>query len=293
VSSILLATHGGVGADGAVRVASLLARRLGAALEALVVLEPMPVVDYGFGVVATYSPDEEEAIDAQLVADASAQLTRCDAHESALRSVIGLPASEIAAAARDADAEAIVVGLGPHGVVARALGQETVLQLVQVASTPILAVPASVSELPRRVVAAVDFTPTSICAAQTAARWLAAGDALHLVHVRSAHADHDAGRPPLRVGDDAWRLASLAHELEVADGVRVTTALLDGDTGEGPAAALLHYADRNDADLVALGSHGYGLWKRLALGSVASKVVRLTTKPVLVVPVASVPVDTP
>ena len=289
MSKILLAAHGGAGSDGAVRVASLLARRVGAGLEALVVLEPMPVVDYGFGVVASCSPGEEEAIDAQLVADASAQLTRCDARDCTLRSSFGVPATEIAESARTMAADAIVVGLGPHGVVARALGQETVLQLVQVASTPILAVPASVSELPHRVVAAVDFTPTSICAAQTAARWLAAGDALHLVHVRSAHADHDTGRPPLRVGDDAWRLASLAHELEVADGVSVKTALVDGD----PATALLHYADRHDADLVALGSHGYGLWKRLALGSVASKVVRLTTKPVLVVPVASVPVDTP
>ena len=288
MSKILLATHGGAGADGAVRVASLLAPRVGAELEALVVLEPMPVVDYGFGVVASCSAEEEEAIDAQLVADASAQLARCDAGGGALRSCFGLPADEIAGAARASDAETIVVGLGPHGAVARALGQETALQLVQIASTPILAVPADATELPHRVVAAVDFTPTSIRAANTAARWLVAGDVLHLVHVRSGHhAARAGGDRPFTDQEDGARLEALAHEITVGRGVRVETAGVDGE----PAPALLHFATRHDADLIALGSHGYGMWKRLTLGSVASKIVRLTTKSVLVVPIRCLPAN--
>lgn len=288
MSKILLATHGGAGADGAVRVASLLAPRVGAELEALVVLEPMPVVDYGFGVVASCSAEEEEAIDAQLVADASAQLARYDAAGGALRSCFGLPADEIAGAARASDAETIVVGLGPHGAVARALGQETALQLVQIASTPILAVPGDATELPHRVVAAVDFTPTSIRAARTAARWLVAGDVLHLVHVRAGHHAARAGADlPFTDQEDGARLEALAHEIAVGRGVRVETAVVDGE----PAPALLDFAARHDADLIALGSHGYGMWKRLTLGSVASKIVRLTTKSVLVVPIRCLPAN--
>ena len=37
---------------------------------------------------------------------------------------------------------------------------------------PILAVPASVTTIPRRVIAAIDFSPTSMHAARTAAAWL-------------------------------------------------------------------------------------------------------------------------
>ncbi|HEX6965265.1 MAG TPA: universal stress protein, partial [Gemmatimonadaceae bacterium] len=48
-------------------------------------------------------------------------------------------------------------------------------------------------------------------------------------------------------------------------------------------------AEREHADLIALGSHGYGMWKRFMLGSVASKVLRLATCSVLVVRPAGVP----
>jgi nucleotide-binding universal stress UspA family protein len=44
VSRILLATHGGHGADGAVRVASLLAQRRHASLDVVTVLEPLPLL---------------------------------------------------------------------------------------------------------------------------------------------------------------------------------------------------------------------------------------------------------
>jgi nucleotide-binding universal stress UspA family protein len=67
----------------------------------------------------------------------------------------------------------------------------------------------------------------------------------------------------------------------------VETAVVDGE----PAPALLDFATRHDADLIALGSHGYGMWKRLTLGSVASKIVRLTTKSVLVVPIRCLPAN--
>ena len=53
------------------------------------------------------------------------------------------------------------------------------------------------------------------------------------------------------------------------------------------ASALLEYLDRIQADLIALGSHGYGLWKRLTIGSVSSKILRVATCSVLVQPLGS------
>jgi nucleotide-binding universal stress UspA family protein len=49
-----------------------------------------------------------------------------------------------------------------------------------------------------------------------------------------------------------------------------------------PATAILDDASSNGADLIALATHGRGGLKRLLVGSVADKVVRGTTTPVLV-----------
>lgn len=48
-----------------------------------------------------------------------------------------------------------------------------------------------------------------------------------------------------------------------------------------PAIAILEYAAMRGADLIALATHGRGGWSRVALGSVADKVVRGTARPVL------------
>jgi nucleotide-binding universal stress UspA family protein len=48
-----------------------------------------------------------------------------------------------------------------------------------------------------------------------------------------------------------------------------------------PAAAILEYASTHAVDLIAIATHGRGGWSRLALGSVADKVLRGATMPVL------------
>ena len=181
---LLLATHGGASADGAVRVAHLLSRRVGAQLDVVCVFEPMPPIDFGFEVTMPLSPEEEAGIKEQIRQHALSQLTSCGIEGMPIERS-GPAATEIAAAARLAHADLVILGLGPHTALDRALGGETALQLVQQASTPVLAVPGSASMIPRRAVAAIDFTPTSVRAVQTLARVLQPGDELHLVHVRT------------------------------------------------------------------------------------------------------------
>lgn len=234
-------------------------------------------LDYDYGVVYSTNPDEASEIAAELAGDLARQLAGC---ALPARPLIrhGQPATEIADAARELRASVIVMGIGPHHAIDRALGGETALQLVQVASAAVLAVPADVAALPHRAVVGVDFTPSSVLAARTVARMLAAGDALHLVHVRAP-----GDRAP--EGADAQRrLAALATVLGLRDGISVTTAVLDGP----PSPALLAEVTRVKGDLIAMGSHGYGMWKRLTLGSVASKVLRLAATSVLVQPIGSV-----
>jgi nucleotide-binding universal stress UspA family protein len=280
MKGILLAMHGGVSADGAVQVASLLAARVHVALMPLVVFAPIPILDYGFGATYVPTPEDEAAVRAALMTSAREQFRRCGVTDAIPELRTGVVSSEIAATARAHGAGLIVTGLGAHGILDRTLGGETALHLAQDASTPVLAVPASVTAIPRRVIAAIDFSPTSVRAAHTAAGWLRDGDELHIVSVvpkrsQTARATSTIDRS---VGD---RLTQVGRELGVAAGVRVDVTERAGDA----ARTLLDHARQIDADLITLGSHGYGAVKRLVLGSVASKIIRVATCAILVAPI--------
>jgi nucleotide-binding universal stress UspA family protein len=270
---ILLASHGGQSAEGAVRVAGLLAQRLAATLEVLAVLEPIPAVDYGF--IASVPPTEEQyqALADALRAAVGEQLRRGGQGAFAPGVQFGLATSEIARAAREHGAALIVIGLGPHHLLDRAFGGETALQLVQVASTPVLAVPTNATALPQHVLAAIDFTPTSVRAARMPLLWLEAGDVLELVHVAPD------GAPSATA-----RLEQLKAELARETRATIQTLELRGD----PARSLLEHAERSQSDGITAGTHGYGIWKRLTLGSVASKIVRLSPSTVLIAPLGSI-----
>lgn len=51
-----------------------------------------------------------------------------------------------------------------------------------------------------------------------------------------------------------------------------------------PDHEIVHYAKEHDADLIVVGTHGYGPFKRLILGSVADRVIRQAPCAVLTVP---------
>lgn len=61
--------------------------------------------------------------------------------------------------------------------------------------------------------------------------------------------------------------------------VPVVRAMLEGN----PAREIVGYADREGCDLICMGTHGRGGVSRLLLGSVAERVVRSATVPVLTV----------
>ena len=279
---VILATHGGASALGATHVAGAVADRLGVPLRVVGVVPLVQPMDYAYGMV--YMPDEAEQAAAaeKLSTEVAEQLAHAGRSQLTAVTRTGNAAQEIAAAAREIHADLIVIGLGPHHALDRALGGETALQLVQIASTPVLAVPATATAMPRRGVAAIDFTPTSIHAAELAARLLGSGDTLHLVHVRAAA--EQSGRAE-------EKLEELAAQLRRARDITIDCTVLEGS----PARALLDETRQVGGELIALGSHGYGLWKRLTIGSVASKILRLATTCVLVKPIGSltVPVSVP
>ncbi|WP_435332789.1 universal stress protein [Haloarchaeobius sp. TZWWS8] len=73
------------------------------------------------------------------------------------------------------------------------------------------------------------------------------------------------------------RVRTLAEPRDVP----VVATILEGS----PSKEVVRYAEENDCDLIVMGTHGRGGIDRLLLGSVAERVVRSSSVPVLTVQV--------
>jgi len=67
-------------------------------------------------------------------------------------------------------------------------------------------------------------------------------------------------------------------------GIEAETALIESKGfGERVADVIAHEADARGADLIVIGTHGRRGFNHLLMGSVAERVVRIATKPVLLI----------
>lgn len=136
----------------------------------------------------------------------------------------------------------------------------------------------------RRVVIPLDGTPFAERILEPALALGALQDADHtLLRVVSSLLDSSIGTPPTRLVDrpqaEEWSYLRGVTDRLGGQSVGVRPCLVTGDL---PAAeAILRHARTHDADLIALATHGRGGLNRLFRGSVADRVVRGATVPVL------------
>ena len=143
----------------------------------------------------------------------------------------------------------------------------------------------------RTIVAAIDFSETSDDALRVACELAASqGSTLHLLHVIP-----DARQQAWSVEAPGLDFSALQQE-SIADAERmlatrtlpVTMPLAhvvrQVVSGLPAAREIAQYAATNGAELIVVGTHGYGPVRRLVLGSVADQVVRMAPCPVLMVP---------
>jgi nucleotide-binding universal stress UspA family protein len=138
----------------------------------------------------------------------------------------------------------------------------------------------------KRILVAIDLTPPSrevIEASVALAQTLDAS--IELVHVREPLVYALAEFGPSREQEQAligWIDRSLEEAAEVPRKARVvcTTASLEGS----PATQIASHAEKVDADLIVVGTHGRGGIAHAVLGSVAERVVQKAHRMVLVVP---------
>jgi nucleotide-binding universal stress UspA family protein len=266
----------------AARAAHALSQRLNVPLRVVTVVEPWP---YYAGAAAGLGP---------IVLPADGELRQ--ASEQGVRRLLkdvlsdaawtldvrmGRPANEIRDFALELDATIIVTAAAPHTLLGRAVAGVRAAQVLRGAPCPVLSVDSTFRGLPRRLLAAVDFSPASIRAAQ-AALLLAADDArMTLVHtVPDAVFGHVGADVAMK--ETQALFARLREQLApiTPAGVLLETRELQGEVVQ----QVLDCADSLGVDLVAVGTHGPGLVQRMFLGSTAASVVHLARCSVLASP---------
>lgn len=281
---IVAATDGTDEAAVALKAAGALARHSGAEVIVLTVLEGLPLLaaDYGMIIPPMDADDgRRKALMHRVREQVSALGREAEGWKIEMRE--GDPASTIARTARELKARLIVCGLGHHDLLDRLFGGETALHALRLARTPILAVPPTFRDLPRRVVVAMDFSAPSINAARQALRVVDTARNIWLVHVApTLEVQHEAFNAWMKMfGEGIGPAFDRAKaEIGLSESVIVESVPLKGK----PTKELLAFARSNQADLIITGSRGAGLIDRILVGSTATGILRGAECAVLAVP---------
>ncbi|MDE3128334.1 MAG: universal stress protein [Gemmatimonadota bacterium] len=280
---VLLASDGSPAMDATIGIAQRLAERDAATVRVVTAVEPLPMVtpEGNLPLVPEIEASRHEALERHV----REQLVRCAPGASAqwtVQQIDGRPDATIARVAQEIRADLIVLGLGEHGMIDRWFGGETALRVLRLVRTPVLAVAPAAAGLPRRVVAATDFSATSERALAAALAFLDAGVKLELVHV----VPRDISMGVWPAWDDAYEnavrasFADLRSRVALPAGVDVDEVILYGD----PANELLNHAERTRADVIVTGTHGHGAITAAMLGRVSTKLIRGARCSVFAVP---------
>jgi nucleotide-binding universal stress UspA family protein len=277
-SPIIVATDGRPQSDAALVMARVLSDSP-ETIRLVTAVRPVPMFPDAPGSV---NADIEAARRAEAKRDAQAQAERLWKDGADVEVYDGDPALVLGKLAHSAGASLIVAGIGRHRVMDRMFGSETALRLIRVADCPVLAVTSEAWRAPRRIVVAVDFSETSLRAARLALDLAASGAVVYLAHVapRDSSLYEWADNPGSYKQDAGNALQKMRVQLHVPESITLQNVLLRGD----PTIELLAFAASVNADLIATGSHGRGFVTRMLVGSVASRLVRLSTCSVLTVP---------
>ena len=285
--------HGGivVGVDGsresiaALNTAAAMARVRRCPLHAVSVLPPMS--SYQFGTRSDVGTENLNDLRCQLRNSELAGLMKAlePASDWSAEVVIGRPPRELTRVADLRGADLIVLGRRQHGSMDRVLGSETPLQVMRMSAVPVLAVESEMDSV-HTMVAAIDFSPSSVRAAELSLQLLkAAGSGtLYLVFVeRPAELIVNEFRLSAETrfpGDVVIWFRRLVDSLGSHPGILVEPVVLNGHT----VTSLAEFAERVGADLIAAGSHSHGRFERFLIGSVSTGLVRSASCPVMVVP---------
>ncbi len=134
----------------------------------------------------------------------------------------------------------------------------------------------------------IDFSPVTDAQIEIVDRLASAKREIHLLHVT----EPDPSFVGLAAGPEEVQ-HQVAHELQraqteleaLAERLRAKGHVVDTRLVPGPTIqTILEQADKLDAEVIVMGSHGRGKLFDLVMGSVSAGVIRKSPVPVLVVP---------
>ncbi len=213
--------------------------------------------------------------------------------EATGRADYGQPSDVILRAARDLEADLVVVATRGLGGFRRLLLGSTAETVVQKCQAPVLTVRAGGAGYApgtvRRVLLPTDFSVDARQALEVAIRTfrLGAETTIHLLHVIHLPPEYEVYRADGLSGMSrglVGRSVEIAREDlgRVASSLRERGLTVEAEVAEGePASVIVERADELGVDLVAMGTHGAGAIERLFLGNVARRVVQQAGCPVL------------
>lgn len=148
----------------------------------------------------------------------------------------------------------------------------------------------------KNVLAAVDFSEISQKVLESAATFTKGSQGhLWLIHVAPPDPDfagYEAGPRVVRdqvakhLRDEHRRLQAMAEE-QRGHGIDTTALLVQGPTVE----TILKEAEKLEAEMIVVGSHGRGALLRALLGSTSQGIIQKTEVPVLIVPARALATD--
>ena len=282
---LLVATDGSHSADPAFMAANLLAERLGAKVDVVSVVELAPVFVAPPQILSIPTDFDGEAME-RLRARAQQQVTDLvgDTAHWHVDVLVGEPASTVRKAARDRNASLVVTGIGRHGIIDRAFGEETAAHIAGVTETPMLAVTAPFTGLPRTVVIAIDLDSPSISNDRVLRELLSEASSVYFVNAK----------PPVAASEaydlSSWNRMYADAIVEAYERVkrsldlpaRVSQQLVEL-TGSA-AKEIIDFAHFSKAELIVVGQRRGSLLRRRFGTGLPARVLRSTACPVLVLP---------
>ncbi len=284
IRKVLAASDGSEHGGNAVVTAAAWAQRAGAEFEVTTVVEVLLLPP-------AYAPPGVDAAEYELAFVKEArekveeQVRAAGAADAPLHVRAGLAPQLVNKVAEETGADLIVVGANPEPVLARSLIGSTGRRILYLANRPVLVASEARREPFRRVLAAIDLSEVSRAVLEAA--WaIAEADkgelralfVLEPLPMMLARMAGDREEDRRRKGREETE-----RVLEAAGLLGVEAA--QGRMREGHAGReILEEAQDWDADLIVVGSHGFGFFDRLMLGSTALFVLRHGHRATVIVP---------
>ena len=286
--AVLLATDGSPSAVAGARIALLLARKHRAMIHVVSVVDTRsspipPPLDVALTMGdALAGPDLHREQEWSVRTELSGAIG--EPIDWPVRIRLGAPGTTIVKEAEQSGAALVIVGLRRHGRLDRAVNDETALNVMRNASCPVLGVVPTQDQLPRRLLAAVDFSEGSLIAVRTGSALVDREGMLVLAYVQALNGFLlDEGQAAIHELGVQAGFAKVARELG-RDDVAFEHLVLHHGPSQSTAQALLDYADEMKCDLITAGSVQHSRLDRWMVGSVSTELVRDGRHSVLIVP---------